>query len=202
MDGELLGTEVDGEAPTAMGDVGGEASCAEGDAKGEVSCAEVGGELPTAMGDAAEEASCAESGAKEEGPYADGHVEGEMGCSDSDGEGELRCATTDVKEEASCSESEGEEVPDAGIPAASKRVSFISSPLRAIVRLKQRYRVQKKGRLHFELPQEKSSEPVHARVLQRQFSLNRSGLYGSSKSFFNKSGFKTSQYFTFDTSVE
>lgn len=202
MDGELLSAEVDGEAPTTMEDVGGEASCAEGDAKGEVSCAEVDGEPPAAMGNAAEEVSYAESSAKGEGPYADGHVEGQMCYSDSDGEGELLCAKADVKGEASCSESEGDEVPDTEIPVASKKISFISSPLRAIIRLKQRYRVQKKSRLHFELPQEKSSEPVHTRLLQRQFSLNRSGLYGSSKSFFSQSGFKTSQYFTFDTSVE
>ncbi|NXV54498.1 TO4AA protein, partial [Molothrus ater] len=95
-----------------------------------------------------------------------------------------------------------EEVPDAVIPAASKKIASISSPLRAIVRLRRRYQGLKKSRLHLELPREKSAEFVHTRLLQRQLSLNRTSLYNPSMSFFNQSGFESSQYFTFDTSVE
>ncbi|KFW07954.1 Torsin-4A-A, partial [Eurypyga helias] len=95
-----------------------------------------------------------------------------------------------------------EEVPDTEIPTASKKMSSLSSPLRAIIRLRRRYRVQKKSRLHLELPREKSPELVHTRLLQRQLSLNRTSLYGSSMAFFNQSSFESSQYFTFDTSLE
>ncbi|NXX83488.1 TO4AA protein, partial [Urocolius indicus] len=95
-----------------------------------------------------------------------------------------------------------EGVPGPAIPAASKKMSSISSPLRAIIRLRRQFRGQKKSRLHLELPREKSPELVHARLLQRQLSLTRTGLYGSSMAFLNQSSFETSQYFTFDTSVE
>ncbi|KFQ55611.1 Torsin-4A-A, partial [Nestor notabilis] len=95
-----------------------------------------------------------------------------------------------------------EEEPATEIPAASKRIYSISSPLRAIIRLRRRYHGQKKSRLHLELPREKPSELVHTRLLQRQLSLNRTGLCGPSMSLFNQSSFETSQYFTFDTSVE
>ncbi|NXG50469.1 TO4AA protein, partial [Psilopogon haemacephalus] len=95
-----------------------------------------------------------------------------------------------------------EEVPDAEVSAAPKKLSSISSPLRAIIHLRRCYRGQKKSRLHLELPREKSAELVHTRLLQRQLSLGRTGLYGPSMSFFHQPSFETSQYFTFDTSVE
>ncbi|NXC22947.1 TOR4A protein, partial [Corythaeola cristata] len=95
-----------------------------------------------------------------------------------------------------------EEVPDTEIPAASKKISSISSSLRAVIRLRRRYWVRKKSRLHLELPREKPSELVHTRLLRRQLSLNRTDLYGSSMSFFDQTSFETSQYFTFDTSTE
>ncbi|KAM6238111.1 torsin-4A isoform 4-T6 [Spheniscus humboldti] len=193
MDGELPCAEVDGEVSSAMEDLGGEMPCAESDTEGHMSCAEsdAEGEMPRA-----------ETNTKEEAPCAESSVEGEMPGTDSDGEGEMPCAESDAKGEASCYESNGEEVPGTEIPAASKKMSSISSPLRAIIRLRRRYLVQKKSHLHLELPREKSSQLVHTRLLQRQLSLNRTNLYGSSMSFFNQTSFKTSQYFTFDTSVE
>ncbi|KFV77874.1 Torsin-4A-A, partial [Struthio camelus australis] len=95
-----------------------------------------------------------------------------------------------------------EEAPCAEIPVASKKISSISSPLRAIIHLRRQFRMQKKSRLHLELPREKSSELVQTRLLRRQISLNRTGLYGSPMSFFNHGSFENSQYFTFDTSVD
>ncbi|XP_065504797.1 torsin-4A isoform X2 [Caloenas nicobarica] len=193
MDGELPCAGVDAEVSSATEDQGGETPCAESDAEGDVSCAEsdAEGEMPRA-----------ETNTKEEAPCAESSVEGELPGTDSDGEGEMPCAEGDAKGEASCYESDGEEVPDSEIPAASKKMSSISSPLRAIIRLRRRYWGQKKSRLHLELPREKSPEFGHTRLLQRQLSLNRTGLYGSSMSLFNRTGFETSQYFTFDTSVE
>ncbi|NXG24292.1 TOR4A protein, partial [Grallaria varia] len=95
-----------------------------------------------------------------------------------------------------------EEAAGAGIPAASRKIASLSSPLRAIIRLRRRYRVQKKGRLHLQLPREKPAEVVHTRLLPRQLSLNRTGMYSPSMSFFNQTSFESSQYFTFDTSLE
>uniref|UniRef100_A0A8C3BXN9 Torsin family 4 member A n=1 Tax=Cairina moschata TaxID=8855 RepID=A0A8C3BXN9_CAIMO len=193
-----------GEMSSAESDAKGEMSSAESDAKGERSCADsdAKGEMSSTENNSKVEMPSAESNAEEEAPCAEGSVEGVMPCTDSDGEGEMPCAETDARGEAMYYESDEEEGPDAENPDSSKKISFISSPLRAIVRLRRRYRVQKKSRLHLELPREKSPEHVHTRLLQRQFSLNRTSLYGSSMSFFNQSGFETSQYFTFDTSVE
>ncbi|KAM9218053.1 torsin-4A [Leptosomus discolor] len=193
MDGELPCAEVEGEMSSAVEDLGGEMSCAESDTEGDVLCVEsdAGGEMPRA-----------ETSTKEEAPCAESSVEEEIPGTDSDGEGEMPCGGSDAKGEASCYESDGEEVPDAEIPDASKKMSAISSPLRAIIRLRRRYRLQKKNHLHLKLPQEKSSELVHTRLLQRQLSLNQTKLYGPSMSFFNQSSFETSQYFTFDTSME
>ncbi|NXM66903.1 TOR4A protein, partial [Serilophus lunatus] len=95
-----------------------------------------------------------------------------------------------------------EEAPGTEIPAVSRKIASLSSPLRAIIRLRRRYFVQKKSRLHLELPWEKPAEFVHTRMLQRQLSRNRTGLYGPSMSFFDQRSFESSQYFTFDTSAE
>ncbi|NXD14446.1 TO4AA protein, partial [Nothocercus nigrocapillus] len=94
------------------------------------------------------------------------------------------------------------EAPHTETLAAPKKISSISSPLRAIIRIRRQIRMQKKSRLRLELPREKSSELVQTRLLQRQISMNRTSLYGSSMSFFNQSSFENSQYFTFDTSVD
>ncbi|KAJ7426019.1 Torsin-4A [Willisornis vidua] len=196
MDGELPCPEVDGEVSSATAvDLGGElpcdserdASCAQRDAEGEMSSTK-------------EEAPCAEGSVEGETPGTDS--DGEMPSTDSNGEGEMPCAESDVKEEASCSESDGEEVPDPGIPAASRKMASLSSPLRAIIRLRRRHHVQKRGRLLLQLPREKPAEIVHSRLLQRQLSLNRTGMYSPAMSFFNQASFESSQYFTFDTSVE
>ncbi|XP_005527233.1 PREDICTED: torsin-4A [Pseudopodoces humilis] len=156
------------------------------------------GEIPSTGSDGEEEIPDAGSDREGEIPITNSDEEGKIPITDSDGEGEMLC---DAKE-ASCSESDAEEVPDAVIPSASKKITSISSPLRAIVRLRRCYRGLKKSRLHLELPREKSAEFVHTRLLQRQLSLGRTSLYSPSMSFFNQSGFESSQYFTFDTSVE
>lgn len=193
MDGELPRAEGDGEVSSATQDLEGEMSCAESDADGDASCAEsdADGETPGAETSTREAAACAESS-----------VEGETPGTDSDGEGGVPRAETDGKGEASCCESDGEEEPHPEIPAASRNMSSVSSPLRAIIRLRRRFRVQKKSRLHLELPREKPAELVHTRLLQRQLSLSRTSLYRPPMSFFSQSSFQTSQYFTFDTSVE
>ncbi|XP_008924373.3 torsin-4A [Manacus vitellinus] len=200
MDGELPCAEVDGAVSSATAaDLGGEMPCGESCTEGEVSIAQRdAGEMTSTK----EEEACAEGSVEGETPGTDSDREGENPGTDSDGEGEMPCAESDAKEEASCSESDGEEVPESGTPAASRKISSLSSPLRAIIRLRQRYRLQKKSRLHLELPREKPAEFVHTRLLQRQLSLNRTGLYGPSMSLFNQTGFESSQYFTFDTSVE
>ncbi|XP_062361573.1 torsin-4A isoform X2 [Cinclus cinclus] len=159
----------------------GEVPCAECSTKEEVHC-----DPGTVFTDGSMEGETLGSGSDREGeiPGTDSDGEGELPVTDSEREGEMPC---DAKEEVSCSESDAEEVPDAVIPAASKKITSISSPLRAIIRLRRRYRGLKKSRLHLELPREKSAE---------------TSLYSPSMSFFNQSGFESSQYFTFDTSVE
>lgn len=184
------------EAPCDPGIVFAEGSM-EGETLGSGSDGE--GEIPSTGSDREGEILGSGSDGEGEIPGSGSDREGEIPVTDSDGEGEMPC---DAKEEASCSESDAEEVPDAVIPAASKKITSISSPLRAIVRLRRRYRGLKKSRLHLELPREKSAEFVHTRLIQRQVSRNRTSLYSPSMSFFNQSGFESSQYFTFDTSVE
>ncbi|XP_061233932.1 torsin-4A [Neopsephotus bourkii] len=203
MDEELPCAEVDGEAYCAMEDLGGEKPCEERDDE-DMSCTESGaaGDMPCTETDASGDMPCDETNLKEEAPRAENSVEGEMPGTDGNGEGEMPCAKSDAKGEGSCYETDEEEEPATEIPAASKRMYSISSPLRAIIRLRRQYRGQKKSRLHLELPREKPSELVHTRLLQRQLSLNRTGLYRPSMSLFNQSSFESSQYFTFDTSVE
>ncbi|XP_074412332.1 torsin-4A [Zonotrichia albicollis] len=178
--------KIPGSGSDGVGDIPGSGSDREGDIAGSGSASDE--EIPG-------------SGSNREGDIAvtDSDGEGDIAVTDSDREGEMPC---DAKEEASCSESDAEEVPDAVIPAAPKKITSISSPLRAFVRLRRRYQGLKKSRLHLELPREKSAEFVHTSLLQRQLSLSRTSLYNPSMAFFNQSGFESSQYFTFDTSVE
>ncbi|XP_030363292.1 torsin-4A [Strigops habroptila] len=204
--GEMPCAENDaaGDMPCTENDAAGDMPCTENDAAGDMPCAEsdAAGDMPCAESKAAGDMPCAETNPKEEAPHAESSVEGEMPSTDGSGEGEMPCAESDAKGEASCYETDEEEEPATEIPVASKRMYSISSPLRAIIRLRRRYHGQKKSRLHLELPREKPSELVHTRLLQRQLSLNRTGLYGPSMSLFNQSSFETSQYFTFDTSVD
>ncbi|XP_062472020.1 torsin-4A [Pezoporus occidentalis] len=213
MDEELPCAEADGEVYFAMEDLGGEkpceesdddVSCTESDAPGDMPYTESNapGDMPCTESNAPGDMPCTETNLKEEAPRAESSVEGEMPGTDGNGEGEMPCAESDAKGEGSFYETEEEEEPATETPGASKKMCSISSPLRAIIRLRRRYRGQKKSRLHLELPREKPSELVHTRLLQRQLSLNRTGLYGPSMSLFNQSSFESSQYFTFDTSVE
>ncbi|KAL9826968.1 uncharacterized protein GJ701_013425 [Geothlypis trichas] len=208
VDGKSFLRDLEVEMPCMESNPAGDTSGAEEDA-GEVPCAEsstkeeaatdpgivftegsVEGE--TQGSDSDREGMIPESGSDGKGDIPgsasarEGEIPGsarEIPITDSDREGEMPC---DAKEEASCSESDAEEVPDAVIPAASKKITSISSPLRAIVRLRRRYQGLKKSRLHLELPREKSAEFVHTRLLQRQLSLNRTSLYNPSMSFFNQ----------------
>nr|XP_013808452.1 PREDICTED: torsin-4A [Apteryx mantelli mantelli]XP_013808453.1 PREDICTED: torsin-4A [Apteryx mantelli mantelli] len=194
MDGELPCAEVDGELPSAIEDAGGEVACAKSDA---------GGEVPSAESKAKGEVPGAESCGKGEVPGAESDAKGKVPCAESDGEEETPSTESDTEGETPSAESDAkEEAPCAEISDVPKKISSISSPLRAIIRLRRQFRMQKKSRLRLELPREKSSELVQTKLLQRQISLNRTSLYGSSMSFFNQSSFENSQYFTFDTSVD
>ncbi|XP_064584063.1 torsin-4A [Zonotrichia leucophrys gambelii] len=209
-EGEIAGSgregDIAGSGSDREGEIAGSGSDREGDIAGSGREGEIAGsgsasdeEIPGSGSN--REGDIAGSGSDREGGIAvtDSDGEGDIAVTDSDREGEMPC---DAKEEASCSESDAEEVPDAVIPAAPKKITSISSPLRAFVRLRRRYQGLKKSRLHLELPREKSAEFVHTRLLQRQLSLSRTSLYNPSMAFFNQSGFESSQYFTFDTSVE
>uniref|UniRef100_A0A8C8STE0 Torsin family 4 member A n=1 Tax=Pelusios castaneus TaxID=367368 RepID=A0A8C8STE0_9SAUR len=87
-------------------------------------------------------------------------------------------------------------------PAAHQKISVISSPMRAVIRLRRKVRVLKKSRLHMDLPREHAPELIQARLLHRQLSLSRTNLCAPSMSLFNQASFENSQYFTFDTSVD
>ncbi|XP_062446782.1 torsin-4A [Rhea pennata] len=227
MDGDLPCAEVDGELPSATENVEGEVACAKSDAEGEALCAERQakgevpcsescgeGEMPSAECNAEEEMPSTECDAEKEMPSAEHDAEGEMPraesdtngkapCAQSDGEGGTPSTESDTEGETASAESDAKgDAQCAKIPAAPKKISSISSPLRAIIRLRRQFRMQKKSRLHLELPREKSSELVQTRLLQRQISLSRTSLYSSPMSFFNQSSFENSQYFTFDTSVD
>ncbi|XP_071622156.1 torsin-4A [Heliangelus exortis] len=191
MERELPLVELDGEVSSSPGDLGGEMVCAESDSEGDTSCTE---------SDAEAEVPPTESSTREEAAGAGSSGAGGTPRTESDGEGEMPGAERAARGEGSCCDPA-----DPGIPVASQRVSAVPPPFRAIVRLRRRLRLQRKSRksrLHLELPPEKSPELSHTRLLQRQLSLNRSSLYGPSVAFFSRSSLETSQYFTFDTSVE
>ncbi|XP_006269165.1 torsin-4A [Alligator mississippiensis] len=85
-------------------------------------------------------------------------------------------------------------------PTLPHKISLVSSPMRAVIRLRRKVRIQKKNCLQVDLNKDKSPELVQTRLLQRQISLNRTNLCSSSISLFNQSSFENSRYFTFDTS--
>ncbi|XP_074871709.1 torsin-4A [Carettochelys insculpta] len=85
-------------------------------------------------------------------------------------------------------------------PMASRKISLISSPMRAVIRL--RRKVVKKSRLHLDHTRELSPELVQSRLLRRQVSMSQTHLCHPSMSLFNQASFENSQYFTFDTSVD
>ncbi|XP_067417564.1 torsin-4A [Emydura macquarii macquarii] len=92
--------------------------------------------------------------------------------------------------------------PHTETPIASQKISLISSPMRAVIRLRRKVRVLKKSRLHLDLPREQSPELIQARFLQRQISLSRTNICNPQMSLFNQASFENSRYFTFDTSVD
>ncbi|XP_069097442.1 torsin-4A isoform X2 [Pleurodeles waltl] len=76
-------------------------------------------------------------------------------------------------------------------PERSSKMSLASCPVRAVVRLRRQIRNLKKSKLHLDLSGPRSLETRHARLLQKQISLDKT-------SFFN-TGLEKSQYFSFDT---
>ncbi|XP_025905363.1 torsin-4A [Nothoprocta perdicaria] len=205
MDGELPCAEVDGELPPGPEDAGGEVACATSHEQGEVACAmsHAEGEAPSVASKEEGEVPCAKHGPEGELPHAGSDAKEKAPCPESDREGETPSTESDTEGETPSAESDAkEEAPRADTLSALKKISSISSPLRAIIRIRRQIRKQKKSRLRLELPREKSSELVQTRLLQRQVSMNRTSLYGSSTSFFNQSSFENSRYFTFDTSAD
>ncbi|XP_066466916.1 torsin-4A [Tiliqua scincoides] len=74
----------------------------------------------------------------------------------------------------------------------SQKLSLLSSPVRAVVRLRRSARLLKKGL---------SPTDPQRKLLQRQISLGKAKLGGSSATLLGQASFESSQYFTFDTSV-
>lgn len=77
-------------------------------------------------------------------------------------------------------------------PESSRKTSLASCPIRAVVRLRRQIRNLKKSKLHLDLSGGRSLETRHARLLQKQISMDKT-------SFFNTVGFEKSQHFSFDT---
>ncbi|KAJ6651911.1 hypothetical protein lerEdw1_015934 [Lerista edwardsae] len=75
----------------------------------------------------------------------------------------------------------------------AQKLSLLSSPVRAVIRLRRTTRVLKKGLSPSDPPK---------KLLQRQISLGKAKLGSSPTSLLSQASFETSQYFTFDTSVE
>uniref|UniRef100_A0A8D0FYK7 Torsin family 4 member A n=1 Tax=Sphenodon punctatus TaxID=8508 RepID=A0A8D0FYK7_SPHPU len=87
-----------------------------------------------------------------------------------------------------------------GTPTTPQRFSVVSSPMRAVIRLRRKVRVLKKSYLPLDLQRQQSQELAQMRLLQRQISLNQTNLHNPSVSLLSQASFENSQYFTFDTS--
>ncbi|XP_048369271.1 torsin-4A isoform X2 [Sphaerodactylus townsendi] len=92
--------------------------------------------------------------------------------------------------------------PSSGAAAqkCSQKISLLSSPMRAIIRLRRTAHILKKGRS----PTERRTlqgDP-QSKFLQRQISLGKAKLGSASASILSQASFENAQYFTFDTSVQ
>ncbi|XP_042333704.1 torsin-4A [Sceloporus undulatus] len=74
-----------------------------------------------------------------------------------------------------------------------QKLSLLSSPVRAVIRLRRTAQILKKGLL--------PGDP-QAKLLQRQISLGKAKVGSASTSLLSQASFESSQYFTFDTSVQ
>ncbi|XP_054854277.1 torsin-4A [Eublepharis macularius] len=92
--------------------------------------------------------------------------------------------------------------PSSGTPALKcpQKISLLSSPVRAVVRLRRTAHMLKKGLS----PTERRTlhGDAQSKHLQRQISLGKAKLGSASASVLSQASFETSQYFTFDTSVQ
>lgn len=75
----------------------------------------------------------------------------------------------------------------------SQKLLHLSSPVKAVIRLRRTARVLKKGLSPTDPPE---------KLLQRQISLGKAKLGAASASLLSQASFESSRYFTFDTSVE
>ncbi|XP_044309116.1 torsin-4A [Varanus komodoensis] len=75
---------------------------------------------------------------------------------------------------------------------APQKLSLLSSPVRAVIRLRRTAHLLKKGLL--------PGDP-QAKLLQRQISLGRAKVGAAASSLLSQASFESSQYFTFDTSA-
>lgn len=81
-----------------------------------------------------------------------------------------------------------------------QKISLLSSPVRAIIRLRRTAHMLKKGLS----PTERrtlQADP-QSKLLQRQISFGKAKLGGASASILSQASFEKAQYFTFDTSVQ
>ncbi|XP_063000692.1 torsin-4A [Elgaria multicarinata webbii] len=76
---------------------------------------------------------------------------------------------------------------------SSHKLSLLSSPVRAVIRLRRTAHILKKGLL--------PGDP-QAKLLQRQISLGRAKVGAASTSLLGQASFESSKYFTFDTSAQ
>ncbi|XP_015278587.1 PREDICTED: torsin-4A [Gekko japonicus] len=81
-----------------------------------------------------------------------------------------------------------------------QKISLLSSPVRAIVRLRRTAHMLKKGLS----PTERRTlqEDPQSKLLQRQISLGKAKLGSASASVLSQASFEKAQYFTFDTSAQ
>ncbi|XP_036609005.1 torsin-4A [Trichosurus vulpecula] len=90
-------------------------------------------------------------------------------------------------------------------PAQVLSGGMVSSPVRAVIRLRRRFRILRKSRMRSNLPGESSLAltPSPSRLLQRQISLDRAKLSSTPVSHLpHRMNFEKPQYFTFEAPVE
>ncbi|XP_074066698.1 torsin-4A isoform X2 [Macrotis lagotis] len=89
-------------------------------------------------------------------------------------------------------------------PAQVPSGAMVSSSVRAVIRLRRKFRILRKSRMRSTLPGESSLSltPSPSRLLQRQISLDRTKLGSTPVSHLHHSSFEKPQYFTFEAPVE
>ncbi|XP_043839153.1 torsin-4A [Dromiciops gliroides] len=91
-------------------------------------------------------------------------------------------------------------------PAQVPSGGMVSSQVRAVIRLRRKFRILRKSRMRSNLPPGESPltlTPSPSKLLQRQISLDRAKLSGAPVShLYHRSNFEKPQYFTFEPPVE